>query len=670
MRLLPELRLRTSVTLLLLAIVLATLAVVGSGILAVMIPRITEENQAQVDRAVAEMARRVELFLQDVETRVAEAGNFYRRVPADRLSEVLEIARGNTLEAIYLIGADGNANGKLINSSIPGSSAARSRELEGIDLSAYPLYVAALERDGVVWSDKHLSVVTGKVTVGLAVPVADRGGVVLAEMPLDTLLSISLIAKSDGGLDHWIVDRRGEVVADTDEQGSGRINLYNLPIVQAGLKGQALPESMTFRNRKYQVSASRSEALGWLFVSRIPAGLQNAHIREVVTVVLVALVGSVVVGLLLAPIWAQGIVRPLRAVANRAHQIASGANPTSWPRGKIIELNQLSGDLGMMSGAIQRREEELRRLNEELEDRVAQRTAELTRSNRELSEALTTLEQAKDELIQSEKLAALGRLVAGVAHELNTPLGNGRIAITTLADKLTRFEKGLNEGLRRSELDSFIQGVQTSTDIAERNLLRASRLINSFKQVAADRTASRRRKFQLVEVVDEVVLTVSPSMKHRSIDVRVAIPDDIHLDSYPGELGQVLTNLIENSVAHAFAGQDKGAIEIAATRDGDQVKMTLRDDGVGMAPDVARRAFDPFFTTSLGSGGTGLGLFIAHNAVTNVLGGSIVLHTRPGEGASFALRLPLVAPLPDSAPVIPGSSGASGASVTSAYHGD
>ncbi len=664
MRLIPELRLRTSVTLLLFAIVLTTLAIVGSGILAVMIPRITEENQTQVDRAVAEMAQRIELFLEDVEARVARAGNFYRSVPADRLSEILEIARSNTLEAIYLIGADGNANGKLINSSIPGSSAARSRELEGIDLSSYPLYVAALERDGVVWSDKHLSAVTGKVTVGLAMPVADRGGVVIAEIPLDTLLSISRIAKGEGGLDHWIIDRRGEVVADTNENSGGRLNLYNLPIVQAGLKGQALPETMAFRSRKYQVSASYSEALGWLFVSRIPAGLQNAHIREVVTVVLVALVGSVVVGLLLAPVWAQGIVRPLRAVANRAHQIANDAKPGTWPRSKIFEVNQLSTDLGMMADAIQRREEELRRLNEELEDRVAQRTADLTRSNKELSEALTTIEQAKDELIQSEKLAALGRLVAGVAHELNTPLGNGRIAITTLADKLTRFEKSLNDGLRRSELDSFIQGVQTSTDIAERNLLRASRLITSFKQVAADRTASRRRKFQLVEVVDEVVLTVSPSMKHRQIDVRVAIPDDIHLDSYPGELGQALTNLIENCVAHAFAGQDQGTIEITAARDGDQVKMTLRDDGIGMTPEVARRAFDPFFTTSLGSGGTGLGLFIAHNAVTNVLGGSIVLHSRPGEGASFTLRLPLVAPLADPDQLTPC------APLTSAYQGD
>ena len=646
MRVLLKQRLRTSVILLLVGTTLMTLAIVGTGILAVMIPRISEQNQAQVSAAAADMAARVELFLEDVESRVARAGAFYRRVPADRLSEILEIARSSTVEAIYLVGADGQFAGKLINSSIPGSSPARNRELEGIDLSSYPLFRAALERDRVVWSDKHISAVTGKVTVGVATPVANRGAVVIAEVPLGTLVDISRIARSGGGLDHWIVDRRGELVADTDEDDAGgRMNLYSLPIVRAGLNAEPLPDTMTFRNRDYQVSASRSQELGWLFVSRVPAGLENAHIREVVAIVLVSFAGSVVVGLLLAPIWAQGIVRPLRAVADRAHQIANGARPDSWPSGSIVELNQLSGDLGMMSEAIQRREEELRQLNEELEDRVARRTEELTRSNKNLSEALTTIEQAKDELIQSEKLAALGRLVAGVAHELNTPLGNGRIAVTTLADKLTRFQRKLSEGLRRSELDSFIQGVQTSTDIAERNLLRASRLIASFKQVAADRTASRRRRFQLLEVIDEVVLTVSPSMKQLPVDIKLAIPDDIFFDSYPGELGQVLTNLIENCAAHAFIGRAEGTIEISAARpQPGKVILTLRDDGIGMSPQVARKAFDPFFTTSLGRGGTGLGLFIVHNAVTNVLAGSVSLRSTPGEGTTFEIRLPLTAP--------------------------
>jgi C4-dicarboxylate-specific signal transduction histidine kinase len=339
------------------------------------------------------------------------------------------------------------------------------------------------------------------------------------------------------------------------------------------------------------------------------------------------------------------IVRPLRAVAERAHQISSGARPAVWPRGGIVELNRLSDDLGTMGEAIWRREEELRRLNEELEARVAHRTEDLSRSNRELHQALATLEQARDELVNSEKLAALGRLVAGVAHELNTPLGNGRMAITTLVDKLANFERNVAEGLRRSQLESFIESVRTSTEIAERNLVRASDLIGSFKQVAADRTASRRRKFRLREIVDEVILTLSPSMKGQPVELRVDLPRDLWLDSYPGELGQVLTNLIENCVTHAFKGCERCSITIdAKLHDPENVLIRVSDNGTGMAADIARRAFDPFFTTTLGRGGTGLGLFIVHNAVTNVLGGTISLDSQPGMGTRFELCIPLVAP--------------------------
>jgi len=642
MNFLPELRLRNSVILLIVATTFVTLAIVGSGILAVMVPRITQDNQALVERAAADMAARAEIFLADVEARVSRAGKLFSDGHVLRLSQSLDLVRGKTLEAIYILDRDG----RLVAASLAGSRPEISRELIGNDLSTYPLFLDARDGGGPLWSDKHLSAVTGEVTLGLAVPLNDgERGVIVAELTLNQLLEFSRIAKGDGGLDHWIVDRRGEVVADTAGSSGERVNLYRLPIVAAGFQGTTLPETMDFGGHDYQVSAARSQSLGWLFVSRIPAGLENARLRETVTIVVVIFIGAVLIGLLLAPLWAQGIVRPLRAVARRAHQIAGGELPDAWPRGRIAEFNQLSSDLSVMADAIRRRETELRSLNEELEDRVAHRTEDLMKSNLDLSEALAAVEQARDDLIQAEKLAALGRLVAGVAHEMNTPLGNGRIAITTLMEKLTRFERGVAEGLRRSELESFVDGVRTSTEIAERNLLRASRLISSFKQVAADRTSSRRRRFQLLEVVDEVVLTLSPSMKRLPIEVRVAVPEDIRLDSYPGELGQALTNMIENCLIHGFAGRERGTIDITAEQLGvDQVLLKLSDDGVGMSPEVARRAFDPFFTTGLGQGGTGLGLFITHNSVTNVLGGTISLESQPDAGVRFELLLPLKAP--------------------------
>lgn len=642
MRLFTALRLQTSVILLLVSTILVTLAIVGSGILAVMVGRIHDESRTRVAEAAADIAGRVEFFLGSIQARVALAGTAYRAAPGAALRGILDNARRPPLTAVYVIGADG----RLAAASIAGASDARTRELAGIDLSEYPYFRAALERGEALWSDKHLSAVTGTVTLGLASPVGD-GSVIIAELPLEPLLDISKATRDSDRLDYWVIDSRGEIVADTGALGTGRRNLYSHPLVAAGLSGAQPPDAATFGDTTYHVAASFSRALGWLFVSRIPAGLKNPDVQEIVAIVLVGFFGSALVGLLLAPLWAQGIVRPLQAVATRANQIARGERPTVWPKGSIAELNRLSADLGTMADAIAAREEELRRLNDELEYRVARRTEELNRSNQELSGALAVVQQAKDELIQSERLAALGRLVAGIAHELNTPLGNGRMAITTLGDRLARFEAGLGDGLRRSDLEGFVGSVRTSTRIAESNLKRASELIGSFKQVAADRTGSRRRRFQLREIVDEVLLTLSPTLKGRPIDIRVEVPDGLLMESYPGELGQALTNLVENAALHAFAGRNSGIVTIhASVEPADRVRIRLADDGAGMPPTVARRAFDPFFTTTLGQGGTGLGLFIVHNAVTNLLGGTITLDTRDGGGAAFEIVVPLVAPSP------------------------
>lgn len=649
MKLSTSLKLRTSVILLLVSTILVTLAIVGSGILAVTIGRIHDESRLRVADAAADVASRVEAFLANVQARVELTGTAYRTAPPAALRALLDSARRPPLTAIYVIAGDG----KLLAASIAGVSEERTRELAGIDLAGYPYFRAAIDSGETLWSDKHLSAVTGTVTVGLAAPIGNGDGVVIAELPLESVLDISRIADDSDRLDHWVIDRRGEIVADTGPVSAGRRNLYSHPLVAAARTGAMMtPSSASFGDTTYHVAAAVSRPLGWLFVSRMPAGLSNPDIREVVTIVLLGFFSSALVGLLLAPLWAQGIVRPLQAVAKRANQIARGERPAAWPTGSIVEFNRLSSDLGTMADAIAAREEDLRRLNDELEDRVVRRTDELNRSNEELSTALAIVRQAKDELIQSERLAALGRLVSGIAHELNTPLGNGRMAITTLGERLIRFEAALGDGLRRTELDDFVGSVRTSTLIADSNLKRASELIGSFKRVAADRAGSRRRRFQLREVVDEVLLTLSPTLAGQPIEIRVEVPDDLLMESYPGELGQAFTNILENAVLHAFPGRERGTVMIAAVADSPaRVRIRLSDDGVGLSPEVARRAFDPFFTTKMGRGGTGLGLFIAHNAVTNVLGGTLGLSTEVGMGATFELLVPTVAPSPAAAAV-------------------
>lgn len=274
-------------------------------------------------------------------------------------------------------------------------------------------------------------------------------------------------------------------------------------------------------------------------------------------------------------------------------------------------------------------------------------TRALKREQEEQRQLILKLEQAHRQLLQSEKLASLGSLVAGVAHELNTPIGNGVMAASTLRHALETFRQRSSEGIKRSLLDAFLDSVDTGTDIAQRNLQRAAELISSFKQVAADQTSSQRRTFRLDEIVHEVALTLRPTLKNRTGELQIDIPPGIEMESYPGPLGQALANLIDNATLHAFEGRSRGSITVSASllTDG-RARLCVEDDGIGIPAKLLPRIFDPFVTTRMGRGGTGLGLHIAHNIAVQVLGGSISANCRPDEGCCFELILPLVAPPP------------------------
>ncbi len=297
---------------------------------------------------------------------------------------------------------------------------------------------------------------------------------------------------------------------------------------------------------------------------------------------------------------------------------------------------------------MRRVQREIQDLNAQLEQRVEQRTADLQTANQELSRALSELRLTQKHLVMSEKLAALGALVAGVAHELNTPIGNSMTVASTLEDRVQQLAKQAEQGIRRSALTQFLTDAAQGTEILLRNLARASDLVSSFKQVAVDQTSSQRRQFQLAGLVGEILLTLSPSLRKSGCQVLQQIDPALRLDSYPGPLGQVLTNLINNAMLHGFADRLPGTITIEAQAlDAQSLRLCVKDDGRGIRPDDLNRVFEPFFTTRLGTGGSGLGLHITHNIVTSVLGGQIELSSTLGAGSTFTLTLPLQAPQND-----------------------
>ena len=290
-------------------------------------------------------------------------------------------------------------------------------------------------------------------------------------------------------------------------------------------------------------------------------------------------------------------------------------------------------------------QEEIQGLNTELEARVTRRTADLELTNQELSRTLATLQTAKDQLVQSEKLAALGALVAGVAHELNTPIGNGLTVASSLQYRVQEFDALMTSGMKRSDLAVFISDTRQAADIMARNLARAGALVTSFKQVAVDQTSSQRRRFSLAVLVSEILLTLSPSIRKSGCTVSTEVAEEIDMDSYPGPLGQVLTNLVNNAILHGYRDRPCGPIAITAQcTDANQLRLEVSDSGHGILKTDLTHVFEPFFTTRMGQGGSGLGLHIVHNLVTSVLGGQITVQSETGQGAVFTLKLPRAAP--------------------------
>ncbi len=261
----------------------------------------------------------------------------------------------------------------------------------------------------------------------------------------------------------------------------------------------------------------------------------------------------------------------------------------------------------------------------------------------ELSDALTDLKGAQKQLVESEKMAALGSLVAGVAHEIKTPVGNAFTAVTTLRERTkeltTLFEQNQ---VKRGDFKQFLQDTDEGAKMAQTNIEQAAELIKNFKQVAVDQTSEAKRRFNLKTYLeDEVILSVKPQLKHTPHVLEVVCTENIELDSYPGAFLQIITNFVNNSLMHAFTAEQPGHILITAYVEDHTCILTYRDNGKGMPPEVLEKIFEPFFTTNRMGGGTGLGMHIIYNLVNQKLGGKINCHSEIGKGVEFVVKLPV-----------------------------
>lgn len=289
-----------------------------------------------------------------------------------------------------------------------------------------------------------------------------------------------------------------------------------------------------------------------------------------------------------------------------------------------------------------RNEEKIRKMNEELEQRVVQRTADLQEANKALETSLDTLQKTQAHLVESEKMAALGNLVAGVAHEINTPVGVSVTAASYLEQATSDFQESYRSGkIKRSHLASYVDTACESSEMILSNLRRASDLISSFKQVAVDQTSVERRKFNPNEYIGDILRSLYPELKKRQHKIMLNCPEDLEITSYPSAFYQILLNLIMNSIKHGFADIQAGEIRIDVTVSDGKLILMYRDNGQGIPETSVVKIFDPFFTTQRSQGSSGLGLHLVYNMVTQNLDGKITCDSKRGEGTKFTIEMPI-----------------------------
>jgi signal transduction histidine kinase len=392
------------------------------------------------------------------------------------------------------------------------------------------------------------------------------------------------------------------------------------------------------------------ETHGYVYIQ-----VNTKHVQETINAIFSRLIIAVLLlfifTFLVATTLNRFISNPMSTMANKLHEISQqkkfNLRIEKMPYKELdilarninIMLSRAEKQLAKLSGAKQLTSQQ----NLELEEKISRRTKALKDSNQELLSTLEKLHQFQGQLVESEKMASLGDMVAGVAHEVNTPIGLGVTASTLLSDRLLEIKSAFNDKtLKSSHLKKFLIEGEENTAIIYRNLKRAAKLIANFKKVAVDQSNEERSIFNIKHLLDGVLLTLEPQIKHLPFNINIECPPELEITSQAAPISQIVINLILNSIAHGFDGKDHGVITINVTFTHNRLNIDYQDDGKGIEPSIINKVFDPFTTTKRGSGASGLGLHLVYNLVTQALDGKISFSSEIEKGVNFKINFPIL----------------------------
>lgn len=396
---------------------------------------------------------------------------------------------------------------------------------------------------------------------------------------------------------------------------------------------------------------AQDQIIGHILLQQDTDWVVQSAVRQALHQTMVMLFHVLLVTLIVMVVIRQRLVKPVTRIIGEIEKITPGSSQRLSESGlrSSLEIQTLIAGTNRLLEATTHAFMEQKRLEQVLQDHTQQLEFIVDQRTAGLKAAQEDLQKIQDELTRSEARATMSTLIASVSHELSTPLGNGILAASQLMEQSREFQQVLDQGnLRRSDLGTYVENQRVGGDLLLRNLERAQELLKKFRQVAADQASEQRRSFELREFIQEVIATLSPSLKRQPHKIDIEVDSSLVFESYPGPLGQVLINLINNAYLHAFENRPDGLISIKASRGDDgMVTLVFKDNGCGMNRENREKIFQPFFSTKIGCGGTGLGMSIIDNLVRKTLGGSVNVDSEPGVGTQITIRLPVVAPQPE-----------------------
>jgi len=540
---------------------------------------------------------------------------------------------------------------------------------EKYDYFKYDWYKKSIQPGvGVAWSEPYIDEISGVAIITTSSPIKQDGkiiGVTTIDIGMEKLIHhINSMAVGKSGYG-FVVSSNGNQLGSLAAESHPRIkNTVSNTNRLKDIAGAVLREDQTgimetvLNDQDVVVVFTPIGETGLRLVMVMPTEEAFASVRWILTMNILVLLGSILLlTVMIFRLFEYKVALPLQRLTKYAARIGSGDFGHVIQIRSEDEIGQLSSTFNAMSETIRKNITEindanqaLRQAHDQLEDKVKLRTQDLLLINQELQSVnleskqnLEKLQQAQTHLVESEKMASLGNLVAGVSHEINTPIGVGVTAISHLKFITKEFNELYKKGgLSKQNLTDYLAESDEAVAIISSNLERASQLIRSFKQVSVDQSHEAMRVFNVKQYLSEILLSLHPSLKKTHHNIIVHCDDDLEIDSFPGAFAQIITNFILNSLIHAYDPDDVGQIVITIVEDGrGLVRLTYSDDGKGMGKAVMDKIFEPFFTTKRGMGGTGLGLSILYNIVKQQFNGTIQCISELGQGTTFVIDFPM-----------------------------